>query len=132
MDGESQQANTVILSAAPSAGNLTGVDLYEEHVNVRHENSGPITNTDLDQFDDGQDGDMLFTVTVYNTLQAEVGSELFIWNTGTFQPGGRVEVDDIDINGTFAMEANLVQVTGSWDATGGAFTGSDQVHVLRL
>src|SRR3989344_8391097 len=55
------KGNTVTLSDGATD---TGVDIYIDHVIVRHENAGPMTNTAMDQYDvDQNPTDMLFTVT---------------------------------------------------------------------
>ncbi|MBI1833213.1 MAG: hypothetical protein HYR90_00080 [Candidatus Andersenbacteria bacterium] len=68
---------------------------------------------------------------IYSVTNGELtmvsGKELLVWGGDTFAPGGKINVDDIDINGTLTLSSNTAKVSGSWDATGGSFTSSGNV-----
>ena len=110
------------------AGTNTGVDLYQNRVILRQNNSGNMTNADLAVADNNADADITsFYTTSGNQLTMSEGSELYIWPGTTYAPGDTTRVDDIDINGVFSMASHDIFVDGSWDATGGTFTTTGHV-----
>jgi hypothetical protein len=131
LDGATEKAVTVTRASSTSA-NITGLDLYQNRIIVRHEDSGPITIADLDKYDSEQDPDILFTASsTAGTLTASSTSELFIWSGKTFGSwgaggvGGTISLADVDINGTFtATGTQTISVSGNWDATGGTFNSA--------
>lgn len=81
LDGESQQATTVLKSNGSSISNL---DLYQDRVIVRSD-TGSLTNTNLNTADNG-DSDILYNVSS-NNLTVDSGKELHVWASSTFAPG---------------------------------------------
>jgi len=73
-------------------GDLTGIDLYDNRVIVRHEDVSPITIADMASYDSSDDSDIPFMVTLSspNTLIVEPETELHVWDGKTFVPGGNV------------------------------------------
>jgi len=91
LDEEAEKAVTVTRATSTNINNL---HLYQNRVIVRHEGEGPITITDLDKYDSGQDPDILFTAsTSPNTLTVNKEAELYIWPEKTFAPGGDVTIN---------------------------------------
>ncbi len=127
LDGETEKAVTVTVSD----GNNATIDLYQNRLIVRHDNSGSLTNTNLDTADNNADADISAIYSVASgTLTMVAGKELFIWTGKTYAPGGNVKAQNVDINGVFTMGTNSVQVYDSWDATGGTFSGSGTGKVM--
>jgi hypothetical protein len=124
LDGATEKAVTVTRASSTSA-NITGLNLYQNRIIVRHEDSGPITIADLDKYDSEQDPDILFTASsTAGTLTASSTSEFFIWTGKTFGAwgtggaGGTISLADVDIRGTFtATSSQTIFVSGNWDAT---------------
>ena len=128
LDEATPNATTVSIS---SGADLTGIDLYQNRVIVRYETGSSITNTNLDQYDsgnegDGVDGDIGFTVTA-GALTVSNTRELHVWTGKTFTPGGTVTTNtggsgvggDVHIVGTFtATTTESHSVGGSWTDTG--------------
>jgi hypothetical protein len=122
----------VTVTRYSGSGNLTGLDIYQNRIIVRHEDSGPITIADLDKYDSEQDPDILFTASsTAGTLTASSTSEFFVWSGKTFGAwgtggvGGAISLADVDINGTFtATSTQTISVSGNWDATSGAFNSA--------
>ncbi len=125
LEDETADAVTVTVSDGNS---LAGVDLYQNYLIARQDNSGSLTNANLATAAVGSEGDIssIYSVSA-GALTVADGKELQVWTGDTFAPGGTVTADDIDINGTFTMGANAVTVSGSWDATGGSFSSSGTV-----
>jgi len=120
----SEKANTITRSGTAS---ITGLNLYKDHIIVRHEDAGPITIADLDKYDSNNSAYMLYAASsTPATLTATSGAEFFVWTGKTFSTAGAagaISLGDVDINGTFtATSTQTISVSGSWDATGGTFT----------
>jgi hypothetical protein len=130
IDGTSTKAVTV--DRYYGSGNATNIDLYQNRIIVRHDDSGPITISDLDMYDSVQDPDILYTASsTAGTLTASSTSEFFVWSGKTFGAwgtggvGGEVSLADVDINGTStATSTQTISVSGNWDATGGTFNSA--------
>jgi hypothetical protein len=124
LDGATEKAVTVTKASSTSA-NITGLNLYQNRIIVRHEDSGPITISDLDKYDSEQDPDILFTASsTAGTLTASSTSEFFVWSGKTFGSwgtggaGGTISLADVDIRGTFTVTSSqTIFVSGNWDAT---------------
>ncbi|MEK7569365.1 MAG: DUF2341 domain-containing protein [Patescibacteria group bacterium] len=131
------QAN--LITRAASGGNVSGLNLYQNRVIVSHEDAGPITNANLDQFDNVGDSDMMFTVTT-NDAVYEDGAKVIIWTGKTYTPGGTVTTDPsassssvdgdltIQTSAILAMGTNALSVGGDF-VNSGTFSesGSPQV-----
>ncbi|MDI6734245.1 MAG: hypothetical protein QMD50_01985 [Patescibacteria group bacterium] len=97
LDNETPDATTVTRSAG---ANITGLNLYQSRVIVSHEDAGPITNTNLDSYDSGNDADIMFTVTS-GALTVSASNKLVVLSGKTFTPGGNVSTPALEIVGTF-------------------------------
>lgn len=131
LDGESENA-TMVTQVADASSNLINIDLYQNRIIVRHENTGPSTNTTLDAWDsgnegDGIDGDIGYTVTSGN-LTVSNTRKLLIWSGDTFTPGGTITTNaggsgvggDIqtDSSATLSMGSNALSIGGSYTNSG--------------
>jgi hypothetical protein len=68
---------------------LTDLHLYQNRLIVRHEDAGPITNSDLAQYDKDDDADIHFTSNS-GTLTVDNDHELHVWTGSSFSPGEAV------------------------------------------
>jgi len=106
-----------------SDGQDHNFDLYYNYLKVRQDNAGSLTNVNLATSDNNGDSDITGLYTVPgNVLTMASGKELFIDSGNTYAPGNNVDANTIDINGVFTVAANVVNVSGDWDATGGSFS----------
>jgi len=107
------------------AGNITGVQLFEQHITIANGGNTNISNADLGTYDNSvsADEDIFFDVSSgllnYCVVAGCEKAELFIDSGMTYQPGGSMELHDIEIDGTFTIEANTASISGGWnnDAT---------------
>ena len=121
LDGETEKA-VAVTRAADTTSNITTLNLYQDHVILQHEDAGPITNTNLDQFDSGGDADVQYTVTS-GALTITSGSTLLIATNDTFNPGGDVTIAGGGAVGdgiiTMASGTFTVDGTGNFGGTTG-------------
>jgi signal transduction histidine kinase len=81
---------------------ISGLNIYRDKIIVRHEDSGPITNIDLDMYDSANNGNIKFTVD--NTTKALTlvsGQELYVWAGSTYRPNANVTTPRATNAGTF-------------------------------
>ncbi|MCK5592282.1 MAG: hypothetical protein KAI72_10040, partial [Candidatus Pacebacteria bacterium] len=128
LDGETEDAVTVT-RANDTTSNIQGLDLYQDYIIARHEDAGPLTIDNLDQYDQTDDDDILFTANATtDTLTASSTTEFFVWIGKTFSTGGAggsIYLNDVDINGTFtATSTQTIYASSTWDATGGTFNSA--------
>lgn len=125
LDDDTEKGVTVTITNGTSLSFV----IYQDRLILQHENGSNITNANLNTANNVSDTDVdaIYTLDADNNLTMVAGKELYINSGDTYTPGATVSVDDIDINGTFAMETNDVTVSGSWDATGGTFTGTNTI-----
>jgi cytoskeletal protein CcmA (bactofilin family) len=126
--------------ASSTSNNITGLNLYQNRIIVRHEGATTTNISNLDQYDSVQDSDILFTATSSTgELTASSTSELFVLAGKTFNAwgtngvGGAISLSDLDIRGTFtATSTQTISVSckggfanaSCWDATGGTFNSA--------
>ena len=114
--------NTVTVSDATA---LVNFNIYQNRLTVRNDNGGSTTNIDLGNAHFSDAGDVIYAVDGSNNLTANgTGIELFIPTGHTFAPSATVNAHDIDINGVFNPITNTINVSGSWDATGGSLSST--------
>jgi len=130
LDNETEKAVTVT-KAKDTTSNITGLDLYQNRVILRHEGTTSITNNDLGQYDKDNDLDIHFTSNT-GSLTVDNDHELHLWTGKTFSPGGSVTISPggtspggdlhIDDNAVFTA-GGAISVGGNWTAdTGSTFT----------
>ncbi|MBY0538355.1 DUF2341 domain-containing protein [Patescibacteria group bacterium] len=83
----------VTISADPLSS-ISDMDLYENRVIVRHENTSPLSIADMAVWDSSDDGDIMFTAVDAgtDTLTLPADQKLLIWTGKTFEPNGNVTV----------------------------------------
>ncbi|MBI4128294.1 MAG: right-handed parallel beta-helix repeat-containing protein [Parcubacteria group bacterium] len=155
IDGETELANTVTRAAATPA-NITDLHLYQNRLIVRHDDSGPITVTNLTGYDNDNDTDVVFTANTTNFecpldtygdnivnfsgLCVENGIELHVWTGDTFTPGDEVMTDvstsptgadgDLHIVGTLSMGTFALSVGGDFTNDGTFSKSTGQTTTL--
>lgn len=92
LDNSAGKGVTVTWSAG---ANISGLNIYQNRIIARHDDSGPITISDLDKYDNEQDTDVLFTATTSPSvaLSVDANAMLYIWPEKTFAPGGNITID---------------------------------------
>ena len=121
IDDETENAVTVTVS---NGGLLNNVHLFQNHLIVRHDNGGSLTNVNLATADDSGDSDVTSVYTMTGTqLDVPNGIELFIPSGSTYVPGAIINVDDIQINGVFTPDSTqTTTISGTFDTNGGVIT----------
>ncbi len=71
------------------ADNITGLDIYQNHVIVRSDAAGSISNATVDRYDADQDA-FIKVAVISDNLSASSTQRLFVWPGSTYQPGGAV------------------------------------------
>lgn len=108
LDNETENGATVTVS---DGDNLSGLDIYRNHIIVRHDNSGNLTNALMGLADNG-DGDIDYSESAGALTAGDINDvTLFIPSGQIFQPGGDVTAGDADT-------ASDVKIEGTFDASG--------------
>lgn len=122
INDEAESGVTVSVDSVGSVGNM---DIYEQHVIVRHESANPITIADLAVFDFTDDDDAVFTAVDggSDTVSIPSDHQLLIWTNKEFEPLGNV---------TLVGGGSGASYDGSLEALSGAtFTvGSGESHAV--
>jgi hypothetical protein len=110
------------------SGYVTGVIVRRNRVIVQHDDGGPVTNANMDTYDNGNDIDINYVVTT-GALTVEAGSKLIINSDDTFTPGGTVTID-VDANGDLLVSTGAT-LNGTYDVTvnGGDVTGDGTINL---
>lgn len=108
----SSSARSAIVSRGPS-GNVSNMDIYEHRMILRHEDATPISISDIDQYDSGQDSNLPFlaTIAATSTLVVEPNTKVIVWTGKTFAPAGNVTVQSGGVGG--AVDGSLELYTNS-------------------
>ncbi len=85
IDGSSLSRANVVTKASSTSENITGLDLYANHLIVKHEGSTATDNSDLAIYDYIDDDDLLYIASsTLDSLEMLYGAELYIWSDSTF------------------------------------------------
>lgn len=123
-----------------NTGNITDLHIYKSQLITRHENSGPLANTDIDACTKTlgagcADSDLHFDVSGGNlTVDNDWG--LYLWGGDTFTPGGAVTLSNTAVSSAkggdikwasstsvISMGNNALSVGSDWNnAAAGSFT----------
>lgn len=89
IDNNLRKASTI---SADPLSSISDMDLYENRVIVRHENTSPLSIVDMAVWDSSDDGDIMFTAVDAgtDTLTLPADQKLLIWTGKTFEPNGNV------------------------------------------
>ncbi len=129
LDNETPNATTVTEIQNPY-DDISDFDLYQNNLITRTESAfDALSNTELDNYDSGNDSDVIFTVTSGN-LTVSSGSGLYIWASSVFQPGGTVTTSPsstasgssgdvvIATGANLNISSNALSVGGDFDNSG--------------
>ncbi|MCU0678065.1 MAG: hypothetical protein MUF19_00555 [Candidatus Pacebacteria bacterium] len=117
VDGDSGFRATLVTKAS-STDNITGLDLYEDRVILRHEGTSATstTNNDLSFFTAAQDSDLQHS-TSSTGIVIHSPNQLYVWSGDTFAPGGNVTI--AGNGGSGATEGSFFLATSSMYTAGG-------------
>ena len=123
IDGEIEKG--VAYNRYSGQGEVTGFDIYQNRVIVRHDDEGPLTVANIGVYDTSKSSDTLCTVAG-SALSITPGNKLYIWQGSQFESGsGNISMDDVEIKGGFtAVGEQVISVSGGWDASDGLFTAA--------
>jgi DNA-binding beta-propeller fold protein YncE len=134
--GEANEAVTV--TRYDGTGDLTGIQLIEEHLTIGSDDNATISNVDLALYDNSvsADEDIFFEVDASNdlTVDFEGGHDdtLLILSGNTFRPdstsSGNVTMNEIEIEGSFVLDGNTIFVAGNWANTGSLNVGTSTLN----
>jgi hypothetical protein len=92
-----------VTRAANTTSNISDLDLYANRLIVRHEDAGPITNTNLEQYDKDDNANIFFDSDLSGTynLILDANKKIVVRSGSTFTPGGDVTTPAMRVAGTF-------------------------------
>ncbi|MFC1711730.1 hypothetical protein ACFLZ1_04050, partial [Patescibacteria group bacterium] len=90
---EENEKATTITRAAGADQQPSDMNLYIGKVVLRHDDAGPLTNTNIDQFDGDDDSDIHVSVSG-TSLISQTNTEINIAVGETYDPGGTITVND--------------------------------------
>ncbi|MHC4446781.1 MAG: beta strand repeat-containing protein, partial [Planctomycetota bacterium] len=129
LDGAAIDGTTVTVS---DGNDLSGLDIWADHVITRHDNGGSLTNVDMDTAKGGfSDAEIEYSVSA-GALTVPSPNELYVPAGVTFAPGGDVTAYDVKILGTLDGGANTITVQDDWDASAGTFTAGTSTVTFTL
>lgn len=147
LDGADNGEQAVTLTKTVTA-DIYDLDLYVDRVIVRHEDVAPMTIDDMAAFDYDNDPDIPFVAATTSTpdlLTVFDLTELHIWATSTFTPGGDIVIaanaSTSDADGTLHIGADAIfqgagtstyTFGGSIDVeSGGSFLPAQTVVIMN-
>lgn len=130
IDGTTTKATTVSVSPVSS---ISDMDLYENRVIVRHENTTPLSIAAMAVYDSVSDPDVQFTAVDAgtDTLTLPANRKLLVWQSKEFSPNGNVTISGggggAAYDGTLELFTNAIftaQGTESHSIGGSLILGS--------
>ena len=131
ISGDPTYKGTAVTIADDDSSNITGFDIYGGVIIARSDKtSTALTIADMVDYDKDDDSDIHFTATTSpSNLTVDSDSELHIWDSKEFAPGGDITLSYggakgdlyIGVNAAFTGSGtSTYSVGGSWTATSGA------------
>ncbi len=116
IDGESEKAATV---SEDPVSSVSGFDLYENRVIVRHESTDPLSIADMSLWDSSDDADIPFTANdgAPDTLTLPADRKLIVWTGKEFEPNGNVTISGGGGGSAYDGTLELFN-SATFDATG--------------
>ncbi|MCA9367307.1 laminin G domain-containing protein [Candidatus Kaiserbacteria bacterium] len=117
VDGDSSTRGSLSTVLASTTADVSGLDIYQNHVIIRHEGSGQYSSTTLTAavmsfYDSSDDSDIQFTASAgtptSTVFTVSPGNELYVWAGDNFSPGGSVVINGGETNsedGSFQLAA---------------------------
>lgn len=116
LDGAMNDGSTVTVS---HGGSITDLDVYTDHLIVRHDNAGSMTNTLLASAQSGySDVETLFTVLGNDLTVSGTNTELYVPSGNTYLPGGTIASSHFENLGTTTLGGAVV-TSGNFASTAG-------------
>ncbi len=134
VDGDSTISGSVVTVANSSTTNITGLDIYQDHIITRHEAGiSSTTISDFATYDAADDSDIMYIASAAaETLTVQGGKELYVWPGSTLNGGtaittisgptlpGSITVASgatFEAPTTLTLAGNLTN-SGTYDSTG--------------
>ena len=111
---------------------LSNINIYANHLIVRHDNGGTITNADLAAAKGAAvDPDILYSVSGNDLTVTGAGIELYLPNSHKYSPGGNVTTPALESVETFNGGSYAIDINGNLTISGGTFTASSGIMTVR-
>ena len=104
-------------------GDLSGFDIYADHVITRHDNGGALSNADMDTAKGSYVDDEIEYSVAGGVLTVSSPNELYVPTGHTFFPDEDVTTYDVEILGTFNLNNDDISVERDWVAGSGTIAG---------
>ncbi|MBU1952001.1 hypothetical protein KJ733_03765, partial [Patescibacteria group bacterium] len=126
---EGQAPNGTTVNAYSGSGDVTGMVVEESALTIQDNADSGITNTDLDTYDNGNDDDIIYTVTS-SDLTTEDGHRIVVKTNETYAPGGTITTSPaatqsamdgdvyLETGGTLSMATNALSIGGDFTTAG--------------
>ncbi len=112
---------------------LSGFDIYADHVITRHDNGGTLSNADMDTAKGSYVDDEIEYSVTGGVLTVSGPNELYVPTGHTFFPDEDVSIYDVEVLGTFNLGNNTISVERDWVAGSGTIAGPTGAgHVLFI
>ncbi len=116
---ESEQA--VAVTRYQGTGDITGVALYEQHLTLGHDAPVELDNAAIGSYTSEDTSNIFFAVSGGDldmcTTSGCAEASLFVQEAATYEPGGAVETHSFINRGSFALDTDLIDLSGAWDNT---------------
>ena len=122
IDGDASRKGVTVTRSA-GTGNISGLSIYQDHLIVRHEDGGPITDANLATANNGDtDIDAIYTITA--TVNTQTGKTLYIQTGDTFTPSIPLDLGGgVFISSTATLNAGTQTIYVAGDVNNnGTFT----------
>lgn len=141
IDGAAEADEAVAAFVYDGIGDITGVELYEQHLSISADETGVVTNELLSAFAYNNSGneDVFITVDAFNNLVVcGVGTcseaNIYIGPNNTYVPATTtavtIDTHDVVNDGSIELDANTINVSGSWDNNATSSTDTSTVNMI--
>ncbi len=112
--------------------NLTGLDVYYQHLITREDNGGSLTNALMKSaVEPYVDSEIIYSVDGSNVLTVSANNELYVPATHTFAPGANTNADDVKVLGILTAGTTTLTLSGDWNSSNGTFNRDTSTLVLN-
>lgn len=120
VDAGAIDGTTVTVS---DGADLSGFDIFSDHVITRHNNGGTLSNVDMDTAKGSYVDDEIEYSVTGGVLTVSGPNELYMPAGHTFFPNEDVTTYDVEVLGTFNLGNNAISVERDWIAGSGTISG---------